>query len=52
MQALLSLIMHGIISCGHRIPRDWLKKTVDEIKEQQRKDEVECLVCTILGHRQ
>ena len=22
-------------SCGHRIPRDWLKKTVDEIKEQQ-----------------
>ena len=21
--------------CGHRIPRDWLKKTADEIKEQQ-----------------
>ena len=26
-------------SCGHRIPRDWLKKTVDEIKEQQKIDE-------------
>ena len=26
-------------SCRHRIPRDWLKKTVDEIKEQQRIDE-------------
>ena len=25
--------------CGHRIPRDWLKKTADEIKEQQRIDE-------------
>ena len=39
-------------SCRCRIPRDWLKKTVDEIKEQQRRDEVECLVCTILGHWQ
>ena len=26
-------------SCWRRIPRDWLKKTVDEIKEQQRIDE-------------
>ena len=26
-------------SCRRRIPRDWLKKTVDEIKEQQRIDE-------------
>ena len=26
-------------SCGRRISRDWLKKTVDEIKEQQRIDE-------------
>ena len=26
-------------SCPCRIPRDWLKKTVDEIKEQQRIDE-------------
>ena len=26
-------------SCGCRIPRDWLKSTVDEIKEQQRIDE-------------
>ena len=25
--------------CGHRIPVDWLQKTVDEIKEQQRIDE-------------
>ena len=25
--------------CGRRIPRDWLKKTVDDIKEQQRIDE-------------
>ena len=24
--------------CGHRIPVDWLQKTVDEIKEQQRID--------------
>ena len=39
-------------SCGHRIPRDLLKKTMDEIKEQQRIDEEEeCLVCAILGHR-
>ena len=62
MWALLSLIMHGVISwgrgeeaycsCRRRIPRDWLKKTVDEIKEQQRRDEVDCLVCTILGHPQ
>ena len=35
-------------SYGHRIPSDWLKKTVDEIKEQLRRDEIECLVCTIL----
>ena len=27
------------ITCGHNIPRDWLKKMVDEIKEQQRIDE-------------
>ena len=27
------------ITCRHNIPRDWLKKTVDEIKEQQRIDE-------------
>ena len=39
-------------SCGCRIPGDWLKKTVDEIKEQQRIDEVKHLVCTILGHQQ
>ena len=39
-------------SCRCRIPSDWLKKTVDEIKEQQRIDEVKCLVCTILGHWQ
>ena len=26
-------------SCGCRIPRDWLKNTVDESKEQQRIDE-------------
>ena len=26
-------------SCRRRIPRHWLKKTVDEIKEQQRIDE-------------
>ena len=25
--------------CRHRIPVDWLQKTVDEIKEQQRIDE-------------
>ena len=25
--------------CGHKIPRDWLEKTVDEIEEQQRIDE-------------
>ena len=40
-------------SCGCRIPRDWVRKTVDEIKEQQRRDEeVGCLVCTILGTQQ
>ena len=26
-------------SCRRRVPRDWLKKTADEIKEQQRIDE-------------
>ena len=31
-------------SCECRIPSDWLKKTVDEIKEQQRIDGVKCLV--------
>ena len=28
-------------SCRRRIPKDWLKKTVDEIKEQQRIDKGE-----------
>ena len=27
------------LTCRHNIPRDWLKKIVDEIKEQQRIDE-------------
>ena len=27
------------LRCGHRIPPDWLKKTVHEIEEQQRIDE-------------
>ena len=31
-------------SYGCRIPSDWLKKTVDEIKEQQRINEVKRLV--------
>ena len=35
-------------SCRRRIPSDWLQVTVDEIKEQLRRDELECLVCTIL----
>ena len=42
-------------SCGYGIPSNWLKKTVDEIKEQLRRDElrrdeieIECLVCTAL----
>ena len=35
-------------SCGRRIPSDWLKVTVYEIKEQLRRDELERLVCTIL----
>ena len=35
-------------SCGRRIPGDWLKKTVDEIKEQIINDEIECVVCTAL----
>ena len=34
--------------CGSKIPSNWLKKTVDEIKEQLRRDEIECLVCTTL----
>ena len=42
-------------SCGYGIPSDWLKRTVDEIKEQLRRDElrrdeieIERLVCTKL----
>ena len=35
-------------SCGYGIPSDWLKKTVDEIKEQIINDEIECIVCTAL----
>ena len=35
-------------SCGYGIPGDWLKKIVDEIKEQLRRDEIERLVCTAL----
>ena len=42
-------------SCGYGIPSNWLKKTVDEIKEQLRRDElrrdeieIECLVCITL----
>ena len=34
--------------CGSRIPSDWLKKTVDEIKEQLRRDELDRLACTAL----
>ena len=37
--------------CGSKISSDWLKKTVDEIKEQLRRDEIECLVCTTLVTR-
>ena len=33
-------------SCGYGIPSDWLKKSVDEIKEQIINDEIECVVCT------
>ena len=32
----------------HRIPSDWLKKTVDEIKEQRINDEAKCLVLNIM----
>ena len=35
-------------SCGYGIPSDWLKKTVDEIKEQIINDEIERVVCTAL----
>ena len=35
-------------SCRYGIPSNWLKKTVDEIKEQIINDEIERLVCTAL----
>ena len=35
-------------SCRYGIPSDWLKKTVDEIKEQIINDEIERVVCTAL----
>ena len=34
-------------SCGHRIPSDWLKKTVDEIKEHMPYAYISCHTWTI-----
>ena len=47
--------------CGSKIPSDWLKKTVDEIKEQLikeqlRREDIEItllrLVCTAIGNKE